>query len=256
MGKKMKLPFFFKTPESTTTTTSWPWPSCTTTKTLSFRATTTATTYATAHGGDIFKTINSAYAGITDSGSRRIDESSTTAAAGGGGESIEAVINGLRSAERLFFSPGETSSSIMEEAKSDGFIFKESVVMAMESINPYADFKRSMAEMVVAHGLMNKDWDSLEELLSWYFRVNDESNHGYIVGAFVDLLVDLAFASSSSSSSSSSTSTTTSVLSPISPLSFSCSSSTISPCLSLLEEAEDEIEKREDNGSSSSSSSS
>ncbi|CAL5435973.1 unnamed protein product [Camellia sinensis] len=256
MGKKMKLPFFFKTPESTTTTTSWPWPSCTTTKTLSFRATTTATTYATAHGGDIFKTINSAYAGITDSGSRRIDESSTTAAAGGGGESIEAVINGLRSAERLFFSPGETSSSIMEEAKSDGFIFKESVVMAMESINPYADFKRSMAEMVVAHGLMNKDWDSLEELLSWYFRVNDESNHGYIVGAFVDLLVDLAFASSSSSSSSSSTSTTTSVLSPISPLSFSCSSSTISPCLSLLEEAEDEIEKRVDNGSSSSSSSS
>ncbi|GMP98660.1 hypothetical protein CsSME_00046465 [Camellia sinensis var. sinensis] len=206
MGKKMKLPFFFKTPESTTTTTSWPWPSCTTTKTLSFRATTTATTYATAHGGDIFKTINSAYAGITDSGSRRIDESSTTTAAGGGGESIEAVINGLRSAERLFFSPGETSSSIMEEAKSDGFIFKESVVMAMESINPYADFKRSMAEMVVAHGLMNKDWDSLEELLSWYFRVNDESNHG--------------------------------------------------PCLSLLEEAEDEIEKREDNGSSSSSSSS
>ncbi|CAN0847349.1 Transcription repressor OFP13 [Linum grandiflorum] len=48
-----------------------------------------------------------------------------------------------------------------------------------------------MVEMVEAHGL--KDWESLENLLSCYLRVNKKSNHGYIVGAFVDLLVGLPF---------------------------------------------------------------
>ena len=75
-------------------------------------------------------------------------------------------------------------------------------VMSMDSDDPYSDFRKSMEEMVEAHGM--KDWESLEELLNWYLRVNGKKNHGFILGAFVDLLVSLAMASSSSSSSCSS----------------------------------------------------
>ncbi|URE40902.1 atofp18 ofp18 [Musa troglodytarum] len=60
----------------------------------------------------------------------------------------------------------------------------------MESEDPYRDFRLSMEEMVVAHGL--RDWERLEELLVWYLRVNGKKTHGFIVGAFVDLLAGLA----------------------------------------------------------------
>uniref|UniRef100_A0A453BY93 Transcription repressor n=2 Tax=Aegilops tauschii TaxID=37682 RepID=A0A453BY93_AEGTS len=64
------------------------------------------------------------------------------------------------------------------------------VVVSMESEDPYGDFRASMAEMVVAHGL--RDWEGLEELLAWYLKLNAKGVHGVIVGAFVDLLVSLA----------------------------------------------------------------
>jgi uncharacterized protein (TIGR01568 family) len=151
----------------------------------------------------------------------------------------------------------------LEEAKAGGeFPFKESVVLSMESRDPYLDFKKSMEEMVEAHGLT--DWEGLEELLSCYLKVNGKSNHGYIIGAFVDLLVGLAIASSSSSSSTITTASTTQHHhdSPSSPLSFYTSSASsddssstpccvsslgnevdiISPCLTSLE-AENEIKK-------------
>lgn len=79
-----------------------------------------------------------------------------------------------------------------------------------------------------------KDWEGLQELLCWYLKVNRKSNHGYIVGAFVDLLV----ASESSVSSSNSVSH-----SPSSPLSFyssSLSSSCSTRCVSCLE-AEEQV---------------
>lgn len=116
------------------------------------------------------------------------------------GESLEMLVRGVRS-ERLFFEPGDTSS-ILEKAKVSGFPFKESVVLAMDSDDPYEDFKRSMQEMVESHGV--KDWEGLEELLSWYLRVNGRNNHGFIVGAFVDLLFTLATSSSNSCSDSTS----------------------------------------------------
>ncbi|KAL7196006.1 hypothetical protein ACSBR1_036104 [Camellia fascicularis] len=246
MLKKMKLPFRFKTTEATA---SWPWLPCGNPKTLSFRA-----------GSKIFKTTNSAAMDMpTESWFNTTSESGSfwlELEEASGGESIETVIRGLRSAEtpgRLFFEPGETSS-ILEEAKTNGFPFKEStVVMAMDSKEPYMDFKRSMEEMVEAHGL--KDWECLEELLSCYLRVNGKNNYGYIVGAFVDLLLGLAFASSSSCSTSSfnheqSSSSTTTAHSLTSPLSFSSSTSS-SPFLSLLE-IKNEIEKTVAYSSSSS----
>lgn len=256
MGKKMKFPFLFKANDSTTTTTTsaaspWPWPACVNSpKTLSFRA--NANT-------NIYKTMNSAY----------LDDKSTSEFAdslehnhqhhrGGGGEESfssatgihdeTAVIGGLRS-DRLFFDPGETSSILEEASKAYAFPYSESAkIMAMDSDDPFLDFRTSMAEMVEAHRL--KTWDCLEELLACYLRVNGKSNHGYIVGAFVDLLVHIALQNSASSSndsaideehcSSSSTTTQYSFTSPLSLISSSSTYSSTSPCLSLLEN-EDEI---------------
>ncbi|KVI08339.1 transcription repressor OFP15-like [Cynara cardunculus var. scolymus] len=131
--------------------------------------------------------------------------------------SIESVIRGL-SSDRFFFKP-EKTSSILEEAKpkekekeeekGDGVLpLKESSVsmMEIESSDPFIDFKKSMQEMVEAdEGL--KEWENLQELLSWYLAVNEKINHGYIIGAFVDLvLVNLGSSSSSSSSCCSSSS--------------------------------------------------
>ena len=202
----MKIPTLFKIKE---TKQSWQkWPSCKHPKTLSFRG-----------GDDVIKTVNSVFFDpserVETPESWFTNSSETTSfsteSEGFDGESLEVVVRGVRS-ERLFFEPGETNS-ILEEAKTGGFPFKESVVLAMESEDPYVDFRRSMEEMVESHGL--KDWDCLEELLGWYLKVNGKKNHGYIVGAFVDLLVGIAAASCSDSTSFSSA---VSSFSPSSPL--------------------------------------
>ncbi|KAK7344714.1 hypothetical protein VNO77_14671 [Canavalia gladiata] len=122
------------------------------------------------------------------------------------GESLEKLVREVRS-ERLFFEPGNNTSSILEnnKAKVDGgvpFNFKESVLLvAMDSEDPYGDFRRSMEEVAETHGV--KDWKGLEELLTLYLRLNGKNNHGFIVLAFVDLLISLSAASSDSCSHSS-----------------------------------------------------
>ncbi|ONI21524.1 hypothetical protein PRUPE_2G071500 [Prunus persica] len=207
MGKKMmKLHSLFRnkeTPTPTTTTTTmlatlpWQWPSCKHPKTLSFRA-----------GDNMFKTVNSVF---FDNGGVETPESWFTNSSSEStsfttesedyfeGESLEMVVRGARS-ERLFFEPEDTNS-ILEKAKAGEINpFKESVVLAMESEDPYKDFRRSMEEMVESHGL--KDWECLEELLGWYLRVNKKKNHGFIVGAFLDLLVALAAADSNNANNS------------------------------------------------------
>ncbi|KAL5710466.1 hypothetical protein ACHQM5_021023 [Ranunculus cassubicifolius] len=207
MGKKMKLlpSLLFKnnpTPSSSSSFT-WQWPSCKQPRTHSFRV-----------GGEeiMFKTVNSVYfdGGETittpTTTTTRTPESSwftnssesasfSTVSEDSAGESVETVIKGLRS-ERLFFEPGDSNSILEKQVKVvSGFLpFKESVVLAMESDDPYVDFRASMEEMVEAHGV--QDWDYLEELLAWYLKVNGKKNHGFIVGAFVDLLVGLAATSS------------------------------------------------------------
>ncbi|PIN14850.1 hypothetical protein CDL12_12500 [Handroanthus impetiginosus] len=104
------------------------------------------------------------------------------------------IIRGVRLSERLFFEPGETSSILKETKTEDTNVvysllpFKESVVLALESEDPYLDFKKSMQEMVESHGI--KEWEGLEELLGWYLKMNGKNNHRFIVGAFVDMLVD------------------------------------------------------------------
>ncbi|KAF9680826.1 hypothetical protein SADUNF_Sadunf06G0161800 [Salix dunnii] len=203
----MKLPFLSKMNTNTDQSTkpSWPWPAyCHQPRTLSFsfRA-----------GDGMFKTISSAFLDATNNDvadstpeswfTDSCESASFSTASddqSGAVDPIETVIKGLRS-ERLFFEPGETNS-ILEEAKAgEEFPFKESVVLSMESQDPHLDFKKSMEEMVEAHGLT--DWEGLEELLSCYLKVNGKSNHGYIVSAFVDLLAGLASSSTITSASTS-----------------------------------------------------
>ncbi|XP_039007693.1 transcription repressor OFP15-like [Hibiscus syriacus] len=212
MGKKMNFSFLSNAKHSNIVhKSSWQWlPSCHQPRTLSFRADDSTSAYLDSIADDTVP--------------------------------LETVIRGLRS-DRLFFEPGETSS-IMEEATKrnkeeedddgvDGLLpFKDStVVLSMESPDPYTDFRVSMEEMVEAEGF--KDWEGLEQLLFWYLRANGKCNHGYIVAAFVDMLVARLAINVSNSKSDN-------ICSPSSPLSFytspssssseDCSSTTI-PCV-------------------------
>jgi uncharacterized protein (TIGR01568 family) len=106
------------------------------------------------------------------------------------------------SSERFFFSPHKTKD-IMEEHKSErkslrklGLSNKtklsfscESMMLAMESYNPYQDFRKSMEEMVEVHQL--REWAQLQELLHCYLSLNDKKTHKVIVIAFVDLLMHM-----------------------------------------------------------------
>ncbi|RZS13052.1 hypothetical protein BHM03_00044589 [Ensete ventricosum] len=132
-------------------------------------------------------------------------ESISTAWEDPSSDAAEAVIRGLRS-DRLFFEPeGATRSIVAEEeaAEADSIPFEGSIAMAVDSEDPYRDFKQSMEEMVMAHGV-KVDWAWLEEMLAWYLRVNGKKTHEIIIEAFLDLLLSLAPSPSSSSSSCSS----------------------------------------------------
>nr|CAB3481792.1 unnamed protein product [Digitaria exilis] len=153
----------------------------------------------------------------------------------------EAVISALHS-DRLFFEPEDTSSfkasckqpmtkqavdededkamtmSSKSAATTEAF-FGGGMATSVESQNPYRDFRESMEEM--AQGGVNKDWRWLEEMLGWYLRANGKSTHGFIVGAFVDLLVALSTSSPADLSSS-----------PTTPAAANCSSSSECSCSS------------------------
>ncbi|KAJ6325679.1 hypothetical protein OIU76_012709 [Salix suchowensis] len=101
---------------------------------------------------------------------------------------------GVETPESWFTDSSETTSFSAESEDYDG--------ESLEVVVRGARSERSMEEMVESHGL--KDWDCLKELLGWYLKVNGKKNHGYIVGAFVDLLVGIAAAPSSDSTFSSS----------------------------------------------------
>ncbi|KAL7133619.1 hypothetical protein ABFS83_12G154000 [Erythranthe nasuta] len=237
----MKFPFLSKTIEIKTTATSatspWLWPSCATSpRTLSFR------TMHSAYNLD--DKNNEEFLGSFGNHHREISNPAKP-------ENIieSAVIRGLLS-ERLFFEPGETSS-VLEIAKTSECrdLCKERVaIMEVESRDPLVDFRVSMEEMVEARLNGIEDWEFLEELLACFLRVNDKSSHGYILGAFVDLLIrHLANSEASkdssnpaidqnccSSNSCSSSTTTITQCSFTSPPSFSPSSSTYSSIAACL----------------------
>ncbi|CAA7033898.1 unnamed protein product [Microthlaspi erraticum] len=140
-------------------------------------------------------------------------------------ESLEMVVRGVVRSDRLFFDPGVTSSIVEEvgekskpgrESKSKAAVSvgedrdciytppieEISVAVAMESEDPYGDFRLSMEEMVRSHSELAKDWQSLESMLAWYLRMNGRRSHGVIVSAFVDLLSGLSDSGAGTSSAS------------------------------------------------------
>ncbi|KAM0068767.1 putative transcription factor OFP family [Helianthus debilis subsp. tardiflorus] len=183
----------------------WLWPSCNNhPKTLSFRV---SNDEDTAVINTNKESLVEAEVEVTTLGSFFTNSSETASVSTESDEcsALETIVREARS-DRLFFEP-DLTSSILETQGSGGqcmlevsghghghggggggggLPYKESFAMVMESDNPYDDFRKSMEEMVEIHGL--KDWDCLEELLGWYLRMNEEDNHEYIVGAFVDLV--------------------------------------------------------------------
>ncbi|OMO96299.1 hypothetical protein CCACVL1_05008 [Corchorus capsularis] len=100
-------------------------------------------------------------------------------------EVVEMANKAVRS-NRLFFEPGNYTNSILEAAR---FPLKDCVALALETWDPYMDFRISMEEIVEACQL--KDQEHLEELLAWYLKMNTEKNHGFIVGAFIDMFATI-----------------------------------------------------------------
>ncbi|KAK4798814.1 hypothetical protein SAY86_031140 [Trapa natans] len=224
MGRKKKkvniMPALFSSSSSKKRAETWQWASsCHHPRTLSFRA----AGGMDEDGNRTFKVLNSVLfdpgmggcrLGLCDNSPDQASWFTSTSESAShstesedpaADESLEVLIRGARS-DRLFFEPGGDTSSIFGHGTSVGDLlppFKESVVLAMESKNPYVDFRRSMEEMVESSGV--KDWDSLEELLAWYLRMNGTKNHIYILEAFIDLLL-MNFRSSGSSNSNNSSS--------------------------------------------------
>ncbi|KAG6475783.1 transcription repressor OFP13-like [Zingiber officinale] len=171
-----------------------PWPSCREPKTESFR------------DASVCKTVNSVH---FESAESCFTHSSTSEARKSFSAASEEAVVPLRPADRIFFRRSGETSSILEEAKpvctGDDYSdapppFEGGVALAVNSEDPYRDFRRSMEEMVAAHGL--SDWRRLEALLVWYLSVNRKKTHGFIFGAFADLIVALASSPASSSSNS------------------------------------------------------
>ncbi|CAH9108554.1 unnamed protein product [Cuscuta epithymum] len=251
--KMMKLHIFpsvfNKNREGEENLNSWQWNSCTNAKTLSFRSN------AAVSGGDaMFKTVNSVYLdpsdGVETPESWFTNSTSESASFSAESDDEQIIITGVRS-DRLFFDRSGTSSSIAkpepppenqenvkkqrEEEKDAGEVgppFEESVVVSMDSDDPYLDFKKSMAEMVESSGI--NDWDSLQELLGWYLKMNSKMNHGVIVRAFMDLLVGLISPPSCSSSCCSSSSSANAVRTSYSSAVSCLSSPANSPLSSLV----------------------
>ncbi|XP_047312442.1 transcription repressor OFP13-like [Impatiens glandulifera] len=156
----------------------------------------------------IFKTVNSIFFYQEDDSSTSFTNSSSQSARLSledeeSYDNMDTMIIGGLNSERLFYDPHGTRSLLrVREPKTVLPFEEESVALAMESADPYRDFRKSMEEMMEIHGL--KDWDSWEELLGWYLRMNGKINHGFIVGAFIDLLVRMSPAQSSDSDSTTS----------------------------------------------------
>ncbi|XP_078440578.1 uncharacterized protein LOC144710635 [Wolffia australiana] len=88
--------------------------------------------------------------------------------------------------EDFLANSGDADLDKLSEKKNSWDLSDCSVPMAMESCDPYSDFRTSMEEMVMAYGL--KDWAALEELLRCYIQLNERNTHKFILHAFVDIL--------------------------------------------------------------------
>ncbi|KAF7012463.1 hypothetical protein CFC21_026651 [Triticum aestivum] len=180
------------------TAASWQWPSCAQARTASFdgrssvEAEASSSAWARRDGCRTTRVItNPAYCDDDTADSSFVSATASSSASTTAPEPEpwveEAVIRGIRASSRLFFEP-EATKSIVTASKA---AFGGATALAIDSADPYGDFRRSMEEMVLSRG-GDDDWGWLEEMLGWYLRANGKKTHGLIVGAFVDLLVGLS----------------------------------------------------------------
>ncbi|KAK1395247.1 Transcription repressor [Heracleum sosnowskyi] len=100
--------------------------------------------------------------------------------------------------QRFFFSSPGRSNSIVESPNcpqdhNNNALVPDSVAIQTYSPDPLQDFRKSMQEMVEAHGIIDvkADWEFLHELLLCYLTLNPKQTHKYVIKAFSDLLVSL-----------------------------------------------------------------
>ncbi|CAO1942391.1 unnamed protein product [Urochloa humidicola] len=73
-----------------------------------------------------------------------------------------------------------------EEGEEDGRrVARESVAVAVDSSEPYEDFRESMVQMVVEKEIYA--WDDLNDLLHQFLSLNSPRHHPLILHAFADL---------------------------------------------------------------------
>ncbi|CAI0559504.1 unnamed protein product [Linum tenue] len=99
---------------------------------------------------------------------------------------------------RFFFSSPGLSSSIISNhdnkiAAPNPPPLEGGVAVKKYSPDPYADFKKSMVEMIESRRIKDArgNWDYLHELLSCYLDMNPKNTHCYIIAAFADIVVRL-----------------------------------------------------------------
>lgn len=102
---------------------------------------------------------------------------------------LPSMPKGPISSSRFFFTPTTTKSLMGDtEVQRAGFL-KTSLKTPLSSMDPYADFRHSMEEMVEAYKI--RELPQLHELLHCYLGLNQRKNHNAIILAFVDFLADL-----------------------------------------------------------------
>ncbi|QCD97611.1 Ovate protein family [Vigna unguiculata] len=90
-------------------------------------------------------------------------------------------------------SPRNPVATVEEKAKT---ALEGSVAVEMYSLDPYADFRHSMEEMVAASPELIDVAANWKELLFCYLALNPKSTHKFILSAFSDLLLSLLSQSS------------------------------------------------------------
>ncbi|XP_039114852.1 transcription repressor OFP12-like [Dioscorea cayenensis subsp. rotundata] len=146
----------------------------------------------------VFKNFNSLYDPLTATSESDTLFNGSTSASASESETQLDLATAIAS-RRLFPSAPGPSNSIVDSAAvpigSSGSA--SGLAVPTYSPDPYADFRRSMEEMVAALGLGLAGRAELQELLLCYLALNRRHAHKYIVGAFADLLVGLSAASGS-----------------------------------------------------------
>ncbi|XP_047044284.1 transcription repressor OFP13-like [Lolium rigidum] len=206
-------------PTPTATPQAWMWPSCKHPTTSSFRSPSASASAAAKNAAAASLFLDSAESSSFTNSSARMHhdcaasdslstESEPSAAAAE--DTADAIVRGLRS-DRLRFEPRARSSSILEKKpgpeRGRGHAaagpFGGGVPLALDSADPYVDFRASMEEMMASRGMgCAGDWDWLERMLGWYLRANGKDTHAAIVAAFVDLVVTTTAAGCASGNSS------------------------------------------------------